>query len=100
MIQVWLIDENGYYLNKSKFVDKVGLNMTEVPLLVGYVKPQLINGEWVEGATEEEIQAYNDAKPIIAPIKTNEELTEENNHLWQTVEFLLKNTGFIPGEGV
>lgn len=31
-------------------------------------------------------------------IKTAEELTNENKQLWQIVEFLLKNTGFIPKE--
>lgn len=34
----------------------------------------------------------------LTPIKTTEELTKENEHLWETIEFILKNTGFIPSE--
>lgn len=32
------------------------------------------------------------------PTKTNQQLEEENKQLWDTVNFLLKDRGFIPME--
>lgn len=63
MVQVWLIDKQGFYQNESKFVEETSENMTTVPLLVGYIKPKLVNADWVEGATEEEIQEWKDKQP-------------------------------------
>ncbi len=51
----FITDENGFYtglllkeLNGHKFY-------TEVPILEHFVKPKFVNGEWIEGATNEEI---------------------------------------------
>ncbi len=53
----FITDENGFYtglllkeLNGHKFY-------TEVPILEHFVKPKFVNGEWIEGATNEEINA-------------------------------------------
>ena len=51
--------------------------------------------------TDKEVQELkNEQIDNLPKIKTNEELTKENEQLWETVEFLLKNTGFIPSEEV
>ena len=88
-MQVWLMDNKGYYMNVTKNVDKVGENMTDTPLMVGYIKPYFNGTEWEEGATEEEIQAWKDSQQIdICPEdkpKTNEELTNENKILNEAV---------------
>ncbi len=53
----FITDENGFYtglllkeLNGHKFY-------TEVPILEHFVKPKFVNGEWIEGATNEEVNA-------------------------------------------
>lgn len=56
MTQVWLIDEDNFFTGESIFVEEVKENMTTVPYLVGYVKGKLVDGQWIEGATEEEIE--------------------------------------------
>lgn len=48
--------------------------------------------------TQEEKEA--DKIDNLTQIKTAEELTKENEQIWQIVEFLLKNTGFITNEEV
>lgn len=86
-MQVWLIDDKGYYMNVTKNVDKVGENMTDTPLMVGYIKPYFNGTEWVEGATEEEIQTWKDSQQIeICTPKTNQELQEEIENLKAQLE--------------
>lgn len=90
MIQVWLIDENGFYINESKFVEKLEEGMTDIPLLVGYVKSKFVNGEWIEGATEKEIEKWKDSQQIdICPEPTDKEritkLEEEKSILAENV---------------
>ena len=53
----FITDDNGFYtglllkeLNGHKFY-------TEVPILEHFVKPKFVNGEWIEGATNEEVNA-------------------------------------------
>lgn len=62
MIQVWLLDENNFFIGESIFVEEVKEGMTTVPYLVGYVKGKLVNDEWVEGATEEEIKIWQQSQ--------------------------------------
>lgn len=100
MIQVWLTDRQGFYQGESTFVEELLENMTTEPLLIGYVKPKLVGGLWIEGATEEEITEWKQSQQIDncseePQIKTNEQLTKENEQLWETVQFLLKKTGMI-----
>lgn len=56
----------------------------------------------ITGETPEEVyQSWLDSQQIdICPdnIKNNEILTKENEQLWQTVEFLLKQVELIPKE--
>ena len=61
MIQVWTYDENKVFV-ESIFVDEVTQNMTTIPFLVGYIKPTFNEEleEWFEGATEEEIKAWEE----------------------------------------
>jgi len=56
----FITDDNGFYtglllkeLNGHKFY-------TEVPILEHFVKPKFVNGEWIEGATNEEIIAVRE----------------------------------------
>ena len=76
MTQVWIYDENKVFV-EYKFVEEVIENMTTVPLLVGYVKPTFTGREWIEGATDEEVKAWEEAnKP--KPQEPNEiELLKE-----------------------
>lgn len=87
-VQVWLLDEGNFFTGESTFVEEVTENMTTVPYTVGYVKGKLVNGEWVEGATEEEIEAFKALQPTPqAPVKTNEELEQENILLKEQLSF-------------
>ncbi len=103
MIQVWTYDENKVFV-ESIFVDEVTQNMTTIPFLVGYIKPTFNEEleEWFEGATEEEIKAWeeeNKPKPTEPSTENEMEvLQKENKQLWDTVEFLLKANGNIPKE--
>ena len=80
MTQVWYIDDNGFYLNESDMVEEVEEGMITIPMTFGYVNPKFVDGQWIEGATEEEIKEWTDSLPkvesYIAP-KTNEELENE-----------------------
>lgn len=74
MIQVWLTDRQGFYQGESTFVEELLENMTTEPLLIGYVKPKLVGGLWIEGATEEEITEWKQSQQIdICPEPTAEE---------------------------
>lgn len=90
MIQVWLFDENNIFTGVTKVVKEVVENMTDIPLLVGYIKP-LFNGiRWEEGATAEEIEQWKEANKIdICPKPTTEErvlkLEEEKSILAENV---------------
>ena len=78
--QTWTIDEQGFYLGESTFINEEEMTdlMITTPILIGYIKPKWNGIEWVEGATEEEIQAWKDANilPIQEPNKT--EILEAN----------------------
>lgn len=95
MTQVWLLDEDGFFTGVSKFVEEVETNMAIQPLLVGYVKPKWTGREWIEGATDEEIQEWKNSLPKMpAPVKTNEELEHENKLLKAQVQALNATTEF------
>jgi len=64
MIQIWEYDENGFF-TESVFVKEVKENMTETPIEVGYYKAKWNGTEWVEGATQEEIIAFQEANKVI-----------------------------------
>lgn len=75
MTQVWLLDENKFFTGISKFVEEVEENMTTEPLLVGYVKAKFTGREWIEGATDEEIQQWENSRPKLQ--KTEIEIMQE-----------------------
>lgn len=90
MTQVWIYDENKLFI-ESKFVDEVVESMTDVPLTVGYVKAKFdeVNQVWVEGATQEEIDTWNEAnKPSTKPSTDDkmEVLLAENKELKSRVD--------------
>ena len=89
MIQVWVYDENGYLIGDD-FVDKVvdGMTLTPPNGLGLYCKKW--DGEkWVEGWTQEEIQAWEDKQNNICPEPTDKEritkLEEEKSILAENV---------------
>lgn len=96
MIQVWLLDEDNYFTGISDFVEEVGDNMTTEPLLIGYVKAKWTGREWIEGATDDEIKAWEESQPKPpTPVKTNEELEAENKLLKAQVGALSANQEFL-----
>lgn len=56
-------------------------------------KPRWIGTEWIDEEPLKQIDNCSEPSP-----KTNEQLTEENSQLWETIEFLLKNIEIIPKE--
>lgn len=95
MIQVWLLDENNFFTGESVFVDEVTENMTTEPLLIGYVKAKWTGKEWIEGATDEEIEEWKNIpiEPIIVA-KSNEELENENKILKAQIQALTAASEF------
>lgn len=96
MIQVWHLDENKFFTGVSEFANEGDFNevtMTTVPLLVGYVKPKFNGTEWVEGATVEEIQAYDDEKLLESLIPTQEEVNDAKLEI-KTIQ-LLQDLGVL-----
>lgn len=61
MIQVWIFDNNGF-LVESKIIkaSEITANMTEVPILTGFVKAKFNGVDWIEGATEDEIAVWQE----------------------------------------
>lgn len=104
MIQIWGIDENNIYTGVSEFISTEDFNkqtMATLPLLVGHVK-SLFNGtEWIEGATDEEIEQWENENKIEPSPSELEVLKQEKEELAQSVYNLttiveLMLTGGIP----
>lgn len=61
------IDENGYLIGRNYTDDFLqdytelvaDWILTDVPLIDGLLISRLVNGAWIEGATNEELEAYN-----------------------------------------
>jgi len=61
------IDENGYLIGRNYTDDFLQDNaelvadwiLTDVPLTENFVISKLVNGVWIEGATPEQLEAYN-----------------------------------------
>ena len=68
MIQVWKIDTNDFFTGESYFVNENAEDYIEsaleitTPYLVGYVKGKWdwVNKRWIEGATVEEIEEWQE----------------------------------------
>ena len=95
MIQVFIYDENGFYID-SKFTEELGENMTVKPILIGRVKPKFDKeaDEWVEGATEEEIKEWEANQPKPQPSET-EKLKQELLTVQEALDFILFKQGVI-----
>ncbi len=62
MIQVWEIDNEGYFTGESDFKEERKLTQFDVTeaIDVGYIKPRWNSSKWIEGATEEEIKQFEE----------------------------------------
>ena len=62
MIQVWKIDNEGYFTGESDFKEERELNQFDVTeaIDVGYIKPRWSGSKWIEGATEEQIKQFEE----------------------------------------
>lgn len=84
MIQVFIFDENGYFI-ETKLIknNEITNNMTTVtPRNIGMIKLKWNGMEWIEGATREEINEWNEnnkstQKPTEQEI-INSQLLKEN----------------------
>lgn len=72
-MQAFIYDSNSCYVG-SKFVSELGENMTTKPILTGRVKPKFDTeiGEWIEGATEEEIKEWQSKQKILKPTEVEQ----------------------------
>lgn len=65
MIQVWCYDNNNIF-TESKIVEEVGSCMTTISVgNVGFYKPKWNDIEWIEGATEEEIETWKEENKVV-----------------------------------
>ncbi len=74
MYQVWVIDEQGFFTGESYIVRYPQSNHVTTPVPSGLIKPRWRSG-WIEGATEEEIQAWREQ--FLPP----KDLTKEKTNL-------------------
>lgn len=72
-MQVWKIDENNIFIGESYFVKEPKTNEITAPLTVGHVKSKWTGIEWIEGATQEEIQTWKDSQVVELLLPTTEE---------------------------
>lgn len=83
MIQVWKIDNKGFYTGESTFMNIKDVTQLDVKIgfTTGYVKPIWDGISWSEGATDEEIKAYEDENKEVVEISDSErmELLESEN---------------------
>lgn len=103
-MQVWKIDEQGFYKDETKLLEQsydadgkpIQLDLTgytTIPLTIGYIKPKLVNSKWVEGATPEEIKAWEEANQLIAePDKTEVRLSQIEEAIGMLATQTAKNT--------
>lgn len=59
-MQIWKIDINGIFTGESYFVEEPTSDEITSPITVGYVKAKWTGTEWMEGATAEEITAWQE----------------------------------------
>lgn len=67
MRQVFRFDANGFLLEPVLVEDddKTPIDCTDIQPVDGFYKAQFVNGAWVEGATQEEINAIkNEPQPL------------------------------------
>ena len=89
MIQVWKIDEYGFYIFETDYVEEPNEFEITTPCNTceenTFYKPKWTGETWVEGATQEEIDDIN--KIDICPPKTVEErLAEAEQKLAESEE--------------
>lgn len=101
-----VINEQGYkvefvVLNEDKTPQFYELKDDESIIEEGWqfantlLKAKWTGNEWVEGATDEELKEWEEAQPKpAAPVKTNEELEQENKLLKAQVEALSLTADF------
>lgn len=57
-MQVWKIDENGFFTGESYFAENPSSNEIKIPIIAGYVRTKFNGTEWIEGATQGEILVW------------------------------------------
>lgn len=95
MIQVWLLDSNGFYTGKVDFVEEPDKFQITVPYEIGYVKGKWNSDlqQWQEGATQEEIAAWEQENKIdICPEKTTEQKLEDLVSEYNQLKSRMDNT--------
>lgn len=81
MVQVFLIDEDGFYTGEDAWVEEPQKNEITEPYSVGYIRGKwdFEVKQWVEGATKEEILEWEEQDKIdICTSKTVEERLAES----------------------
>jgi hypothetical protein len=67
-----ILDKNGFVLN-AQYEKPEGVNYTEIVLTEKFIKPKFIDGFFIEGATQEEINFYNKENELeLKNLKYNE----------------------------
>lgn len=79
MKQVIRVDENGFYVEPVLIQDdaEIPADCVETPFIDGMYKPKWTGEEWIEGATQEEIDSIKANQPEPQPEPTLEELKDE-----------------------
>lgn len=80
MIQVWNIDVDGIFtestLIEEEYFDKN--TMVKTPIgNVGFYKAKWNGEKWIEGATEEEIKAWQEENKVVRNLTREETLSKE-----------------------
>lgn len=79
------IDENGFFL-EDVLTEETGPDLIEVPAPGGLYKPRWTGTDWVEGLTQEEIDAIKKSVPLPSPIL--EELASALNNAMKAIMLL------------
>jgi hypothetical protein len=93
---VYIVNSKGFYLgiNTKKTAIEQELIYVEIPVITSFIKPKWDNENWIEGASQEEIDSYNNEILIQKKKEANELLKETD---WYIIRF--QETGkLIPQE--
>jgi hypothetical protein len=88
MRQVFRIDENGFYVEPVLLEkdQEVPNDCSEAIPLEGLYKAKFVNGEWVEGLTQEELDTLKNILPEPEPLET---LKKQQELMQQAIDDLI-----------
>lgn len=80
--QVYKIDDNGFYVEPVlvSVDEELTEDLVEIPFPNGLYRPQWTGSEWIEGATQEEIDNIKNQQPEPNEV---EKIKQENENLKQ-----------------